>query len=69
LIGVIAAVGIIVVLVNMARKRNPTPAPVETAAAVAVTVNTTPPGAKVRINKRRKVRRVAVYIAAHACQL
>jgi hypothetical protein len=54
LIGVLAAVGIIVVLVNMARKRNLAPAPVETAAAVAVTINTTPPGAKVRINNEEK---------------
>jgi len=54
LIGALAAVAIIVVLVNMARKRNP-PAPVETAAAaVAVTINTTPPGAKVRINNEEK---------------
>lgn len=53
-IGALLAIGIAVVGINMARKKNPPPPPVEVSAAVAISINTTPPGAKVRINNEEK---------------
>jgi hypothetical protein len=53
----VIAIGAAVFFINQARKKNPNPTvstDAPAAAAVAVTINTTPPGAKVRINNEEK---------------
>ena len=47
-IGILGAIGILVTIVNIARKRNPTPPPSDKMAAINIT--TVPPGAHIQIN-------------------